>query len=147
MCIRDRSHDCVFFDKDKSVIRPVDMSHGNYRVIFKIIGIYMGPHGATEKLGSLQVRIIQMLYEPFVPHAICYFDLMAPVVKPQQSLLEDVNFPEIDQNVQTKQTARKKRGGRPKLPRLSSVFDLRPHQIKESNPTEVLIDVEMDSTQ
>ena len=137
----------VFFDKDKSVIRPTDMSHGNYRVIFKIIGIYMGPHGATDKLGSLQVRIIQMQYGPFVPP--CYFDLMAPVVKPQQSLPAEVNFPEIDQNVQTKQTTctSKKRGERPKLPRLSSVFDLRPHQIKESNLAEVFIDVDMDSTQ
>ena len=97
------SHDCVFFYKDKSVIGPVDMSHGNYRVIFKIIGIYMGPHGATDKLGSLQVRIIQMQYEPFVPP--CYFDLMAPVAKPQQSLPAEVNFPEI------KQTTSKKRGG------------------------------------
>ena len=139
------SHDCVFFDKDKSVIRPVDMSHGNYRVIFKINGIYMGPHGATEKLGSLQVRIIQMQYEPFVPP--CYFDLMAPIVKPQSSLPAEVNFPEIDQIAQPKQTASKKKGGRPKLPRLSSVFDLRPHQIKESNPAEVLTDVDMDSTQ
>ena len=81
-----------------------------------------------------------MQYEPFVPP--CYFDLMA-----QQSLPAEVNFPEIDQNGQPKQTASKKRGGRPKLPRLSSVFDLRPHQIKESNPAEVLTDVEMDSTQ
>ena len=105
----------------------------------------MGPHGAADKLGSLQVRIIQMPSEPFVPP--CYFDLMAPVVKPQQSLPAEVNFTEIDQNVQPKQTASKKRVGRPKLPRLSSVFDLRPHQIKESNPAEVLTDVEMDSTQ
>ena len=100
--------------------------------ISKIIGIYMGPHGAAEKLASLQIRIIQMQYEPFVPP--CYFDLMAPIVKPQSSSLVEVNFLEIDQIVQPKQTASKKRGGRPKLPRLSSVFDLRPHQIKESNP-------------
>ena len=56
-----------------------------------------------------------MQYEPFVPP--CYFDLMAPVVKPQQSLPAEVNFPEIDQNMQIKQTASKKRGGQPKLPR------------------------------
>ena len=95
------------------------MSHGNYRVIFKIIGIYIGPHRATGNIGSLQIRIIQIQYEPFVPP--CYFDLMAPVVKPQKSLSAEVNFPEIDQNVQPKQTASKKRGGRPKLPRLSLI--------------------------
>ena len=135
----------VFFDKDKSIIRPADMSHGNYRVIFKIIDIYIGPHRATDNIGSLQIRIIQMQYEPFVPP--CYFDLMAPVIKPQQSLPAEVSFREVDQNVQTKQTTSKKRGERSKLPRLSSMFDLRPNQIKESNPAEVFIDVDLDSTQ
>ena len=65
----------------------------------------------------------------------------------EMCIRDRVNFPEIDQNMQIKQTASKKRGGQPKLPRLSSVLDLRPHQIKECNPAEVLTDVEMDSAQ
>ena len=61
---------------DIFVIRPVDMSHGNYRVIFKIIGIYMGPHGATDQLGSLQVRIIQMQCNVLFLHVILIYSFL-----------------------------------------------------------------------
>ena len=98
----------------------------------------------TEKLASLQVRIIQVKYQPCNPP--CYFDLIVPIPKPQLSLPEEVNIPLIDQTTQTKLSMSKKKG-RPKLTRLNSVMDTRLQQTKESNPAEVDTDVDMDSTQ
>ena len=57
------SSDCVFY-LNKSIIKATDVAYGNYLVVFKIIGLYMGSNGMTEKLASLQVRIIQVQYEP-----------------------------------------------------------------------------------
>ena len=147
------SSDCVFFDENKSITKPVDWGFGNYRVVFKIVGLYIGPHGMTEKLASLQVRIIQVQYEQTTPP--CYFDMMVPIPKPQLSLFQNNNCPKppaevklplLDESTQTKVAVSKKKG-RPKLARLNSVMDTRLQQSKESNPAEVDTDVDMDSTQ
>ena len=47
------SHDAVFFDKERNMMQPVNVGYGSYRVILKVVGIYIGPHGNTEKLASL----------------------------------------------------------------------------------------------
>ena len=104
------SHDAVFFDKNKNMIQPVNAGYGNYRVILKVVGIYIGPHGNTEKLASLQVRIIQLQYDNANPQ--CFFDLMVPIPKPQSTLPTEVNFPQIDQTAQAKQATKREEGDR-----------------------------------
>ena len=82
-------------------------------------------------------------YPSFKPP--CFFDLLLPIPKTQEALLVEVNCPEINQYVQPK-PATKKRGGIPKLARLSSVLDSRQNQNKELSPAKVDTDVDMDST-
>ena len=137
------TQDCVYFDENKEIIKENNLGYGNYRVIFKINGIYIGQHGSTPYLASLQVRIIQVQYKAFKPP--CFFDLVPPIPQTQEALPAEVNCPEIIQDVQPK-PATKKKGGRPKLTRLSSVLDSRQDQNKEPNPAEVDTDVDMDST-
>ena len=81
------------------------MAYGNYRVVFKIIGLYMGNHGMTDNLASLQVRIIQVQYQPSTPPR--YFDMMVPIPKPQMSLPAEVKLPLLDQSTQTKEAVSK----------------------------------------
>ena len=71
---------------------------------------------------------------------------MPSIPQTQEALQAEVNWPEIIQDVQPKPATKKKRGGRPKLTRLSSVLDSRQDQNKEPNPAEVDTDVDMDST-
>ena len=67
----------VFFYLNKSIIKATDMAYGNYHVVLKIVGLYMRSNEMTETLASLQVRIIQVQYQPCNPP--CYFDVMVPM--------------------------------------------------------------------
>lgn len=52
------------YNFDREEIAGQDLASGEYKAIIKIKGIYYGPHGGLDKLASLQMSIIQLMYKP-----------------------------------------------------------------------------------
>ena len=57
------SADWKCFNKEGEVI-DIALTAGNYRLVLHVIGIYIGNHGSTPYLASLQVKIKQVEFEP-----------------------------------------------------------------------------------
>ena len=52
------------YNFDREEIEDRDLKSGEYKAIIKIKGVYYGPHGGLDKLASLQLSIIQLMYKP-----------------------------------------------------------------------------------
>ena len=83
--LTDKTHDDVFIKVDTENLRVFDferneihlddiskLQHGEYKVIIKICGIYIGSHGSIPKYASLQMKIIQIMYRQQFEND-CYF--------------------------------------------------------------------------
>lgn len=119
------------FDSACNMIAKESCKYGKYRVILQPLGIYIGPHGSSAKLASLQVKIAQIQYQEVnIP---CMF---APLTEsPRQTAPEVVhnNKPQKPSNVQKAieqieaaavEMAPKKKPRRPKLQRQNAVIDM-----------------------
>lgn len=88
------------------------LSFGNYRVIIHIPGIYIGPHGNTSNLASLQFKVLQIQYLPIIKP--CMFTPMTPDEA-------NVAYDKIIEPMETNKTETKKKGRKPKLQRQNAM--------------------------
>lgn len=65
------------FDVFKNTIDCDELKRGQYMALIQITGIYIGGHGSTGKLASLQVKLTQLLYQP-IPHDECFIEFKLP---------------------------------------------------------------------
>ena len=52
------------FDLFKNPIDSDELKRGRYMALVHVTGLYFGSHGATGKLASLQMKVVQLLFEP-----------------------------------------------------------------------------------
>ena len=65
------------FDVFKNTIDVDELKRGQYMALIQVTGIYIGGHGSTGKLSSLQVKLTQLLYQP-IPHDECFIEFKVP---------------------------------------------------------------------
>ena len=52
------------FDLFENVMDVENLKRGRYMALVHITGLYLGAHGTTGKLASLQMKVLQLVYEP-----------------------------------------------------------------------------------
>ena len=130
--------DVACFDKNKQLLNLSQMSYGDYRVIILVKGTYIGIHGNSGKLASLQVRVAQLQFVPISPP--CYFSMFTmtpPVEKADNSQVTQSGEVPKEQPVN-------KKSRRPKLTRQNAMIENRQEQNMESQSDDFDIHTDMD---
>ena len=111
------------FDVFKNTIDVDELKRGNYMALIHVTGIYIGGHGPTGKLASLQMKLTQLLYQP-IPHDECFIEFKVP--DPVLKTVE--NDTKLKENGANKKRARKQTGDSSpvkfKLKRANAQIDL-----------------------
>lgn len=114
------------FDLFKNPIDCDELKRGKYMALIHVTGIYIGGHGATGKLASLQMKVTQLLYQP-IPHDECFieFDLSASDCNRMET---DEKAKEDSGNKKKERRSYRKQGEtspiKPKLKRVNAHADL-----------------------
>ena len=109
--LANKPHEDVFIKIDSEKLRVYDferneihfdnfnkLQHGQYKVIIKICGIYIGSHGSIPKFASLQMKIVQIMYQRQFEND-CYFltdETSAIMSSPQRSPPPSPGLPSFD---------------------------------------------------
>ena len=75
------------FDVFRNTMDTDDLKRGNYMALIHVTGIYVGGHGPTGKLASLQMKLTQLLYQP-IPHDECFIQYDTSVDKTPMDVIE-----------------------------------------------------------
>jgi hypothetical protein len=130
------------FDGKCNMIAKESCKYGKYRVILQPTAIYIGSHGTSKKLASLQLKISQIQYCPV--ETPCMFE---PVTHPsQQSEVVYNNKPVGPERVSVQKAveeieaaavemAPKKKPRRPKLQRQNAMIDMDIFDLDKLNPS------------
>ena len=108
-----------------------ELKRGKYIALIHVTGIYMGAHGTTGKLASLQMKVIQLVYEP-MPIDKCFIVFDASDFKDQDSDGKEgtsegaMECDEADKTVKTR-TNGESSAKRPKLKRQEAHTNLQDH--------------------
>ena len=76
------------FDLLQNSVDCDELKRGRYKVLVHITGLYLGAHGTTGKLASLQMKVLQLLFEP-VPFDKCLITLDDDEKSNEEKELED----------------------------------------------------------
>ena len=128
--------DFACFDKNMQVMNYPQLSYGDYRVIIHVKGIYIGIHGNSGKLASLQVRVAQLQFVPLSPP--CYFSMLPMPNLPS----EKANNSQVDEVI--KEAPLNKKSRRPKLTRQNAMIENRQEQTMEIQSEDFDIHTDMD---
>lgn len=129
------------FDTNCNMIAKESCKYGKYRVILQPTGIYIGAHGTSKNLASLQLKIAQIQYEEinipcmFAPLAESSNQPVAEVVhnnKPKSTIVQKA----IEQiEAAAVEMAPKKKPRRPKLQRQNAMIDMDLFDLDKLNPS------------
>ena len=62
---------CAIFDETRKKINYDALGEGNYTVLIKPCGIFIGKHGSADHVASLQYKVQQILFEPATVQTQC----------------------------------------------------------------------------
>ena len=62
------------FDMFHNSLGREELKRGRYIALVQVTGIYIGAHGATGKLASLQMRLVQVMFDP-LPDEKCMIEV------------------------------------------------------------------------
>lgn len=113
------NHDVACFNKERQLMKLAALSIGDYRVMIHVKGLYIGSHGNTNKVASLQLRICQIQHAPVMP--TCMFSAVLETSAGEKTL----------QQVQQITEAPKKPARKPKLQRQNAVIEQRIQPMEE----------------
>ena len=112
------------FDLFQNVMECDDLKRGRYIALIHVTGIYLGAHGTTGKLASLQMKVLQLLYEPTaIDKCLILFE-----TKDEKDSVRDSD--DVDPDDEPKQKKSRRRGPsdivqKPKLKRQEAQNDLK----------------------
>lgn len=96
------------FDILSNPIDCDDLKRGRYMALVHVTGLYIGAHGSTGKLASLQMKVLQLVYEP-MPIDKCLIDFDNAISN------EVKESKEIKENEESKKRSRKPKEGVQKI--------------------------------
>ena len=100
------------FDSFQNVMECDDLKRGRYVALVHVTGIYLGAHGTTGKLGSLQMKVLQLVYEPTaIDKCLILFDK-------KEDKVSDAEEVEDNSNVEAKKRKSRKRVNSETVPKL-----------------------------
>ena len=114
------------FDVYKNIIDCDELKRGQYMALIQLTGIYIGGHGPTGKLASLQMRLSQLVYQP-MPHDECYIEFKLPEEVPKTVVEKEVKSKDTSANKKDKRVRKQTGDGSPvrlKLKRVNAQTDL-----------------------
>lgn len=90
------------FDLFQNVMECDDLKRGRYIALIHVTGIYLGAHGTTGKLASLQMKVLQLLYEPTaIDKCLILFE-----VKDEKESVDEADTVDVDEPKQKKSKRR-----------------------------------------
>lgn len=72
------------FDFMRKPVECDKLDSGDYALLLQVTGVYMGSHGTSDKLASMQVKVIQVMYEAKSKFNECLF---IPIPQPSTKQL------------------------------------------------------------
>jgi hypothetical protein len=75
----------LYYNWHGAAINPSELGPGRYQFLLRCNGVYMGQHGDSSYVASLNLRVVQVRFEPM--------DLMRGMTLPTTCLLNDDNTP------------------------------------------------------
>ena len=93
-----------------------DLKRGRYIALIHVTGIYLGAHGTTGKLASLQMKVLQLVYEPTaIDKCLILFEKKDEKVSETKESTEDTDNADADDSKQRKSRKRGNNEGMAKL--------------------------------
>ena len=100
-----------------------DLKRGRYMGLVHVTGLYIGAHGSTGKLASLQMKVLQLVYEPLpIDKCLIHIEDIATPSEPKESN-DAKEAKEVDES--KKRTRRSRDSMKLKLRRQDAQTDLK----------------------